>query len=461
MGHYSVAGRRFAPTRDLILGGYNRRAMRAVDIITRKRDGHELTRQEIDFFVGGFAQGEIPDYQASAWAMAVLFRGMTRRETFDLTQAMVASGRTLDLSRLAPASVDKHSTGGVGDKTTLVVEPTVAACGVPVAKMSGRGLGYSGGTLDKLESIPGFRVSLTTQQFLAQLSNVGLVLCGQTADLVPADGKLYALRDVTGTVPSLPLIAASVMSKKLASGARGIVLDVKVGTGAFMATVPEATELARRMVDIGRRAGRKVVALISDMNQPLGQAVGNALEVREALATLRDDGPHDFREHCLRVTAHMLVLAGKARDLRGGRELALRAIRSGAALAKFRALVEAQGGDVTVIDHPERLPSAPHVLEIPSRDNGYLRRVDARIVGEVSVSLGAGRAQKGDRIDHRVGILVHHRVGDRVSKAELLFTVHAASPGAAEEAGAALLGSVRFSSRRVPPLPLFYRTLRS
>jgi pyrimidine-nucleoside phosphorylase len=435
--------------------------MRAVDIITNKRDGLELTRQELDFFVGGFARGEIPDYQASAWAMAVLFQGMSPRETFDLTQAMVASGHTLDLGRLAPGSVDKHSTGGVGDKTTLVVEPTVAACGVPVAKMSGRGLGYSGGTLDKLESIPGFRVSLTTEQFLRQLSNVGLVLCGQTSDLAPADGKLYALRDVTGTVPSLPLIAASVMSKKLAAGARGIVLDVKVGTGAFMATVPLAAELARRMVDIGRRAGRNVVALISDMNQPLGQAVGNALEVREALVTLRGDGPPDLREHCLRVAAHMLVLGGKAGDVRGGRELALRALRNGAALGKFRALVEAQGGDVTVVDHPERLPSAPHVLEIPSPGSGYLRRVDARIIGEVSVWLGAGRAQKGDRIDHRVGILVHHKVGDRVRKAEMLFTVHAASSAAAEEAGQALLGSVRLSNRRVAALPLFYKTLRS
>ena len=435
--------------------------MRAVDIITRKRDGFELTRQELDFFVGGFARGEIPDYQASAWAMAVVFRGMSPRETFDLTQAMVASGQTLDLSRLAPGSVDKHSTGGVGDKTTLVVEPAVAACGVPVAKMSGRGLGNSGGTLDKLESIPGFRVSLTTEQFLRQLSSVGLVLCGQTSDLAPADGKLYALRDVTGTVPSLPLIAASVMSKKLAAGARGIVLDVKVGTGAFMATVPQAAELARRMVDIGRRAGRKVVALISDMNQPLGHAVGNALEVREALDTLRGDGPRDLREHCLRVAAHMLVLAGKARDLRGARELALRALRNGAALGKFRALVEAQGGDVTVVDHPERLPSAPHVLEIPSPGSGYLRSVDARIVGEVSVRLGAGRAQKGDRIDHRVGVLVHHKVGDHVRKAQVLFTVHAASPGAAEEAGSELLGSVKLSSKRVSPLPLFYRTIRS
>ena len=435
--------------------------MRAVDVITRKRDGLELTREEIDFFVGGFARGEIPDYQASAWAMAVVFRGMTPAETYDLTRAMVASGQTLDLSHIAPRSVDKHSTGGVGDKTTLVVEPTVAACGVPVAKMSGRGLGFSGGTLDKLESIPGFRVSLTTTQFLDQLAAVGLVLCGQTTDLAPADGKLYALRDVTGTVPSLPLIAASVMSKKLASGAHGIVLDVKVGTGAFMATVPEALELARRMVDIGRRAGRKVVALISDMNQPLGEAVGNALEVREAVETLRDGGPRDFREHCFRVISHLLILAGKATDLRSGREAALRVIRSGEALAKFRALVAAQGGDVSVIDHPDRLPTAPVLQSALSPRAGYLRRVDARVVGEVSVSLGAGRSKKGDPIDHRVGIMVHHKVGDRVKAGEPLFTVHAATAEGAETARRVLLEGVTFSRQPVQALPLFYRTLRS
>ncbi|HSB90047.1 MAG TPA: thymidine phosphorylase [Anaerolineales bacterium] len=435
--------------------------MRAVDIITRKRDGHELTRQEIEYFVDGFARGEIPDYQASAWAMAVLFRGMTARETYNLTLAMVATGETLDLSRIAPHSVDKHSTGGVGDKTTLVVEPTVAACGVPVAKMSGRGLGYSGGTLDKLESIPGFRVSLTTEQFLDQLARIGLVLCGQTADLAPADGKLYALRDVTGTVPSLPLIAASVMSKKLASGAKGIVLDVKVGSGAFMATVPEALELARRMVDIGRWAGRKVVALISDMNQPLGQAVGNALELQEALDTLRGGGPRDFREHCLRIAAHMLIVAGKARDLRASRLKAVEAIRSGAALGKFRDLVKAQGGDVTVVDHPDRLPAAPSIQTIPSPRSGYLRRVDARTVGEVSVALGAGRERKGDPIDHRVGIIVHHKVGDSLEAGEPLFTVHSATAEAGEAAGRALLKGVAYSRRPVAPLPLFYRTLRS
>jgi pyrimidine-nucleoside phosphorylase len=435
--------------------------MRAVDVITRKRDGHELTREELDFFIGGFARGEIPDYQAAAWSMAVLFRGMTPRETYNLTLAMVATGQTLDVSRIAPRAVDKHSTGGVGDKTTLVVEPTVAACGVKVAKMSGRGLGYSGGTLDKLESIPGFRVELSTKEFLDQLGRVGLVLCGQTVDLAPGDGKLYSLRDVTGTVPSLPLIAASVMSKKLAAGARGIALDVKVGSGAFMATVPEAAALARRMVDIGRRAGRKVVAVISDMNQPLGHAVGNALEVIEALETLRGRGPSDFREHCLRVAAHLLVLAEEAKDVREGTRRAAEAIRSGAAFGKFKSLVEAQGGDTSVVDDPSRLPRAPHVAEIPAGKSGYLSRLDARTVGETSVELGAGRARKGDPIDHAVGIVVHHKVGDRLRRDDVLLTIHAASAEAAGRAEERLRPGVAISARRVRPLPLFYRTFRT
>jgi len=435
--------------------------MRAVDVIARKRDGHELSREEIDGFVEGFARGEIPDYQVSAWAMAVVLRGMSARETYDLTMAMVASGETLDLSQVAPRSVDKHSTGGVGDKTSLVVGPAVAACGVPVAKMSGRGLGYSGGTLDKLESIPGFRVELTTDEFLRQLKEIGLVLCGQTVDLAPADGKLYALRDVTATVPSMALIAASVMSKKIASGARGIVLDVKTGSGAFMPTVSEAAALARRMVDIGRRAGRRVVALISDMNQPLGSAVGNALEVREALATLQGGGPRDFREHCLRVGAHMLILAGKAHDLATARKRLVAVLADGSALAKFRGLVEAQGGDVRAIDDPSLLPAAPVVVDVASPRGGHLRRIDARTVGEASVRLGAGRARKGDPIDHAVGIVVRAKVGDRIRVGDPLFTIHAKDALSASEVQGALLSGVEYSTRPVAPLPLFYRTLRS
>jgi pyrimidine-nucleoside phosphorylase len=437
------------------------RAMRAVDVIARKRDGHELSRDEIEGFVAGFARGEIPDYQVAAWAMAVVLRGMTARETYDLTMAMVASGETLDLSPVAPGSVDKHSTGGVGDKTTLAVEPAVAACGVPVAKMSGRGLGYSGGTLDKLESIPGFRAELTADEFLAQLKSVGLVLCGQTANLAPADGKLYALRDVTATVPSPALIAASVMSKKIASGAGAIVLDVKTGSGAFMPTVDDATALARRMVDIGRRAGRRVVALISDMNQPLGFAVGNALEVREALATLHGGGPADFRDHCLTVGAHMLVLAGKAGDLRQGRRLIAGALTDGSALTKFRALVGAQGGDVRAVDDPDRLPQAPVVEEVGCPRSGWVARLDARTVGEAAVHLGAGRSRKGDPIDHSVGVVVHAKVGDRLRQGEPLFTLHAKDAASATEARQALIGAASFSGRSVSPLPLFYRTLRS
>ncbi|HSR48872.1 MAG TPA: thymidine phosphorylase [Anaerolineales bacterium] len=435
--------------------------MRAVDIIARKRDGAELSREEITAFVGGFARGEIPDYQASAWAMAVLLRGMTARETHDLTMAMVDSGERLDLSAVAPGSVDKHSTGGVGDKTTLVVEPAVAACGVPVAKMSGRGLGYSGGTLDKLESIPGIRVELTTEEFLAQLRRVGLVLCSQTADLAPADGKLYALRDVTGTVPSLPLIASSVMSKKIAAGARGIVLDVKAGSGAFMQTVEEAVALARRMVDIGRRAGRSVVALISDMNQPLGTAVGNALEVREAIETLAGGGPPDFREHCLTVGAHMLVLAGKVADVRHGkREIAAR-LADGTALGKFRELVEAQGGDVRPVDEPGRLPRAPLVRAVKAERSGFLAQVDARVVGETSVRLGAGRARKEDPIDPAVGILAWRKVGDRVSQGDPVFEIHARDEASLAEAIAILPAALKITRRAVEPLPLFYRTIRS
>ena len=332
--------------------------MRAVDIIIKKRDKQELSAEEIKFFVEGFTHGDIPDYQVSAWAMAVLLNGMTPAEMTDLTLAMAHSGETLDLSQVVPIAVDKHSTGGVGDKTTLVVEPLVASCGLPVGKMSGRGLGFSGGTLDKLESIPGFRVNLTREEFLNQLATLGLVLSGQSADLAPADGKLYALRDVTGTVQSIALIASSVMSKKIAAGAQAIVLDVKVGRGAFMTNLNDARSLAETMVAIGELSGRKVVALLSEMDQPLGTAVGNALELKEAIDTLHGAGPEDFREHCLTVAAHMLKIGGKAATLTEARSMAEEAISSGKAWEKFRQLVIAQGGDVSVVDVPETLPQA-------------------------------------------------------------------------------------------------------
>lgn len=434
--------------------------MRAVDIIVKKRDGGELTREEIRFFVEGITRGEIQDYQVSAWAMAVLLRGMTPRETTELTLAMAESGERLDLSQVVPLAVDKHSTGGVGDKTTLVVEPVVAACGVPVGKMSGRGLGYSGGTLDKMESIRGYRIDLTTEQFLDQLRRVGLVLCGQTADLAPADGKLYALRDVTGTIPSIPLIASSVMSKKIAAGAQAIVLDVKAGSGAFLPTVPQAVTLARLMVQIARRSGRRAVALISDMNQPLGNAVGNALEVREAIETLHGRGPADFRRHCLEVAGHMLQIARKAGNLEAARRRAARALEDGSGWAKFRELVRAQGGDVGQVDDPDQLPQAKHVETVPSPRSGYLRAVDARSIGEASVRLGAGRARKGDPIDHAVGIVVHTKVGDRVTAGEPLFTLHANDRDRLDDAREHVLAAHRFSRGKVRRLPLFYRVVR-
>jgi len=433
--------------------------MRAVDIIIRKRDGEELSTEEIEFFVRGFNDGDIPDYQAAAWAMAVLLRGMSPRETTDLTMAMAASGEQLDLSSVVPYSVDKHSTGGVGDKTTLVVLPAVAACGVPVGKMSGRGLGFSGGTLDKLESIPGYRADLTAQQFLQQLADIGLVLSGQSVDLAPADGKLYALRDVTGTVLSIPLIASSVMCKKIAAGSQAIVLDVKMGSGAFMRDLPQAEELAGLMVDIGRRCGRVVVALISDMNQPLGEAVGNALELAEALRTLAGGGPEDFRQHCLEIAGHMLVLAGKAADLRIAKERVSAALADGSALQRFRALVIAQGGDSAYVDQPERLPKASLIREVASPQSGFLEQIDAREIGLAAAGLGAGRSKKGDRIDHAVGVLVHHKVGDRIEAGEALFTVHGNDPGKLEEAEARVSAAHRWSSAPVARLPLFYKTL--
>lgn len=435
--------------------------MKAVDIIVRKRDGHELTRAEIDFFVTGLTRGDIPDYQAAAWAMAVYFRGMTAREMTELTLAMARSGEVIDLSDTVPFAVDKHSTGGVGDKVTLVVEPLVAACGVPVGKMSGRGLGFSGGTVDKLESIPGINLSLSTEQFKRQLKEIGLVLTGQSANLAPADGKLYALRDVTGTVQSIPLIASSVMSKKIAGGAQAIVLDVKVGKGAFMEDLKSATALAQAMVNIGGKAGRKVVAVLSDMNQPLGHAVGNALELREALDALRNGGPADLREHCLHISEHLLRLAGRARTPRQARDLLEAALADGRALAKLRQMVAAQGGDMRVVDDPELLPKAALVETVAAPRTGYLAEINAREIGLATVELGAGRAKKGDSIDHAVGLVVHHKVGDRVQQGEPLFTIHANDAEKLAAARERALAAHRFSNQRVRPLPLFYKVLRS
>ncbi|MFP4343601.1 MAG: thymidine phosphorylase [Anaerolineales bacterium] len=430
--------------------------MRIVEIIEKKRDGKALSTEEIEFFIHGYTEGEIPDYQASALLMAILLQGMDDRETRDLTLAMAGSGESLDLSDEASFVVDKHSTGGVGDKVSLVIAPTVAACGLPVGKMSGRGLGFSGGTLDKLESIPGFRVDLSVAEFKEQLAGVGLVLSGQSARLAPADGKLYALRDVTGTVPSLPLIVGSVMSKKLAAGADAIVLDVKMGTGAFMRTLEEARELAEAMVRIGEEVGRKVTARISDMNQPLGRAVGNALEVQEAIATLHGGGPWDFREHCLVIAGEMLLLGQKADDLEGAKALAEEAIAAGRAWEKFRQMVEAQGGDVAYIEEPERLPRAEIVEAVKAERAGYLAGTQADAIGMAVVALGGGREKKGAPIDHAVGLVMEVEVGDRVEEGETLFTVHANDPAKRDEAVARVRKALSFSGEPVEPLPLFY-----
>ncbi len=433
--------------------------MNAVDVIEKKRDGHELTEAEIRFFIEGFTRGDIPDYQASAWAMAVLLRGMTERETFLLTQAMVESGEQIDLSDVVDYAVDKHSTGGVGDKTTLVVEPIVAAQGLRVGKMSGRGLSFTGGTLDKMESIAGFHSDLTTGEFIRQLREVGLVLSGQTAEMAPADGKLYSLRDVTGTVPSLPLIAASVMSKKLASGAQAIVLDVKVGLGAFMQSVKEAERLARLMVRIGEQADRRMVALLSDMNQPLGRGVGNALEVREAIDTLRGEGPEDFKEHSVEIAAHLLVVADRAESVEDGRAQAHEAIGRGTAFEKFLLLVEVQGGDRAMVENPSLLPRANVVQTVHATRSGYVAQVDAREVGLTVVELGGGRLKKGDPIDHAVGVEVLRNVGDPIEAGEPLFIVHARTPADFDAAAARVHAAHRIEEEPVPTLPLFYATI--
>jgi len=430
--------------------------MRAVDIIIKKRDKQELTSQEIEFFVQGFTNGDIPDYQAASFAMAVLLNGMTSFETADLTLAMAHSGQVLDLSNVVDIAVDKHSSGGVGDKTSISVMPMVAACGLSVGKMSGRGLGFSGGTIDKLESIPGYRVDLTPGEFKQQLKKIGIVLTGQSLDLAPADGKLYALRDVTGTVASMPLIASSIMSKKIASGVQAIVLDVKTGLGAFMQSLDEARALANLMVDIGKLAGRDVVALLSDMNQPLGCAVGNSLEVIEAIDTLKGGGPADFREHCLHVSAHMLVLGKRAKDLAEGRAMAEQSIADGSALEKLRVLVEAQGGGVVYVDDTSKFPGAKFVEVVKAPRSGSISQIQARSVGEASVTLGAGRAKKSDAVDHAVGFVIHKKVGDQVQIGEPLFTIHANDEAKLAEAREVVLAAHAFSDTVVPPLPLFY-----
>jgi pyrimidine-nucleoside phosphorylase len=413
--------------------------MRTVDIIAKKRDGHALTREEIEFFVSGFTSGEIADYQAAAWAMAVYLRGMNEAETTALTLAMAASGEILDLSSISPRVFDKHSSGGVGDKTTIVVAPLVASLGLLVGKMSGRGLGFSGGTLDKLEAIPGFRVELSMDEFVTQLHRHGIVVSGQTHDLAPADGKLYSLRDVTATVSSMPLIASSIMSKKIAAGAQIIVLDVKVGRGAFMKTEAEAIALAEMMVKIGHLAGRRVAAVISDMNQPLGNAVGNSLEVIEAIETLKGRGPSDFVEHCIAVGTEMLLLADESHTEADARAVLQAAIEDGRALNKFGEWIDAQGGGEHLVEDYTISPSAkivadddysilPHakiVEEVVAPRDGYILGINAEEVGMTVVDLGGGRLKKGDAIDYAVGLELRHKVGERVTRGDPLFVLHA------------------------------------
>jgi len=432
--------------------------MRAQDIIAKKRDGFPLSKEEIDFFVQGFTQGQIPDYQAAAWLMAVYLRGMSKEETIDLTQAMARSGRVLNLKEVTPFVVDKHSTGGVGDKTTLVVAPLVSACGVPVGKISGRGLGFSGGTLDKLESFAGFTSQLDGDRFLSNLARYAIVVAGQTEELAPADGMLYALRDVTATVGCIPLIASSIMSKKLAAGADGIVLDVKVGRGAFMKTEEEALRLAQAMVEIGEGVGRRVSAVISDMSQPLGCAVGNALEVREAVDTLKGSGPPDFWEHCLVIATQMLILTGTY-DEEAALEALKAALQSGRGLEKFKDLVVAQGGDPAPIDDPMLLPQAPLQYPVTAPRGGYIATLDAQEVGMAAMRLGAGRAKKGEPIDHAVGIVLHRKIGDHVEKGEKILTVHARSEEAVQEAESRLLSAYAWSEEPVEPPPLIHHII--
>ncbi len=458
----ALAAERLPPPQPVqILISYEDKPMRTVDIIAKKRDGHELTAAEIDFFIQGYTRGSIPDYQASAWAMAVLLRGMNDREATDLTLSMARSGDMLDLSDVVKPVADKHSTGGVGDKVTLALAPLVAAAGQPIGKMSGRGLGFTGGTLDKLESIPGWSGEMSEESFRKQLAEIGIVVAGQTAELAPADKKLYALRDVTATVPSMALIASSIMSKKLAAGADVILLDVKTGNGAFMQTLDDAIELARLMVAIGKLAGRKVAARVTDMNQPLGLAVGNSLEVKEAIATLKGQGPADFTELILTESAHLLHMCGKVASVEEGRQKVDEALHSGRALQKFRAFVAAQGGEASVIDDPDMvLPHAPVIWPLTSPHSGYLQKVQARTFGEVSVKLGGGRAQKGDPIDHRVGIVLRAKVGDHVAMGDTLCEIHARTQAEAEAAAQELLTAYAWSDEPVDPPALIKTTIK-
>ena len=422
--------------------------MRVVDIIEKKKCNEELSREEIHFLIDGYTKGSIPDYQMSAFMMAVYFNGMSSLETAILTQEMLHSGDVLDLSAIKGIKVDKHSTGGVGDKTSIAVGPIVAACGIPVAKMSGRGLGHTGGTLDKLESIPGLSVSVSEEDFIQQVNNIKIAIIGQTGSLDPADKKMYALRDVTGTVNSIPLIASSIMSKKLAAGTDAILLDVKYGDGAFMKTVDEAKTLAKTMISIGSHLGKDTRATISNMNQPLGNAIGNSLEVKEAIETLKGNGPTDFRELCYEAASTMLLMAKKASSLEEAQEMVQKVIDNGKALETLALMVQSQGGDPEYIRHPELFAEAQEKIEVYSKEEGYISSLEALSLGLVSMKLGGGRAKIEDQIDYSVGLVLHKKIGDYVKKGDSLLTVHT-NNGLKEELRKEILDAYRFSKEKV------------
>jgi pyrimidine-nucleoside phosphorylase len=430
--------------------------MRMVDLILAKREGAALSAAEIRWVIDGYVKGQIPDYQIAALMMAIYFQGMDGAETLELVKAMIDSGDVIDLSSIHGIKVDKHSTGGVGDKTSIVLAPMVAATGIPVAKMSGRGLGHTGGTLDKLESFAGFQIELEMDRFVEVVNEIGIAIIGQTANLVPADKKLYALRDVTGTVENLSLIAGSIMSKKLASGADAIVLDVKSGAGAFMKTDEESFALARKMVEIGTDLGRKTVAVVSRMDQPLGDTIGNAIEIKEAIATLQGHGPADLLEVCLELGAEMVVLGGKAQDTATARALLLEGIRSGAALEKLRQMVRAQGGDATMVDQPERLPGASMQAELRAEQDGWVVGLDALEIGHSAMLLGAGRETKDSPIDLGAGIRLHAKLGSQVQKGSLLATLYANDAAKLANGLASIAGAftIKKEQPELPPLIL-------
>lgn len=434
--------------------------MRMYDLILKKRNGEELTKEEINFFVNGYTKGEIPDYQVSALLMSIFFKKMNSRETAELTMAMVNSGDILDLSMIDGVKVDKHSTGGVGDSTTLVLTPMVASLGIPVAKMSGRGLGHTGGTIDKLESFKGFSVEMPKEKFMNNVNTIKIAVAGQTGDLAPADKKLYALRDVTGTVDNVSLIASSIMSKKIAAGADSIVLDVKVGDGAFMKTKEAAFELAHEMVEIGKNVGRNTIAVISDMDQPLGLAIGNILEVEEAINTLKGQGPEDLLELCLTLGSQMVILAGKAKNPEEARDMLLNTIKSGEALEKFKEFIKAQGGETDVIDDTNKFEKAKYIVPVKAENSGVVERINSQKIGLIAMELGAGRATKESIIDLAVGIVLNKKRGDHVEEGDIIAYIHSNDETKAEKAKNDILDNYVITKEYSNEIPLIYGIVR-